>query len=718
MAGQQSNEKVVATASSAKAGTATAGSKTGRRNGHSAAKGNGSASDPPHVCGICNKCFDRSKLFKFGRELGFRSLRTVYLNSWSFYHLADLTYRLIGDLRDRHKRRCARSSQKVKVSKRKSCLACAQSKLGCDLDTPSCSRCVGRGTNCEYAVPPPSALSSVIPRPSSFPAHSPTSRYDHRTGHDFLSYGKHSNSLPYHVSHNNAGDMSSIPIIHSPVSGYPTPPFHDNFLMPLNDSYIGNQPFDLFSSLTSQPFLPNDPRTPTSAGGHSTGFEVSELDSFHGHDIPPTFSDWYHDSSVGSDLQMQQGQIHGPWHPYSNDKHPIEINHIPFHHRSPVENPSSFSLFNVLGLPGNDPSLSPPHSVGFLEVSPTFFPSPEMPFELSSSGTDDTFNHSPIGSDISDLNSDSWRRDSYYPRHESIPEPLHDPSTGFFDIQSLTSLAATTNSKAALNTLFSSLDLIKLVRSYPTMMLQESFYPPFVHHTLYRSADGRIAGPLANALYCVGAYNDMVPSTKRLVHDMINSERESLIRDFRSWSSPNINSLGALHAMCVYQITGLLDMQDPIQVRNAELHHPFLLKLAKRLCSEKLDAGSVKAKESDWNAWRMAETLRRTIFLVNIINTLSRHNHPAQNLSPYDDLDEEQIFNMPLPAPDPMWKASTAGEWELAKSMLGWEHGQQRTIRMVLSRLAEGYSDTENRIWFEDFQPLSLLIIACVRLHM
>ena len=37
----------------------TGGPKSGRRNG--AANGAGSSSDPPHVCGICNKCFDRSK---------------------------------------------------------------------------------------------------------------------------------------------------------------------------------------------------------------------------------------------------------------------------------------------------------------------------------------------------------------------------------------------------------------------------------------------------------------------------------------------------------------------------------------------------------------------------------------------------------------------------------------------------------------------------------
>lgn len=42
--------------------TTATGPKTGRRNGYSA---NTATTDPPHVCGICNKCFDRSKFYEF-----------------------------------------------------------------------------------------------------------------------------------------------------------------------------------------------------------------------------------------------------------------------------------------------------------------------------------------------------------------------------------------------------------------------------------------------------------------------------------------------------------------------------------------------------------------------------------------------------------------------------------------------------------------------------
>lgn len=573
---------------------------------------------------------------------------------------------------------------------------------------------MGRGTNCEYAVPPPSALSSGSTRPSNISTGGSNLQSNQQTGHRSSSYSKQSTGFQYHATHCNPGEVSSIPITPSAASGYPTPPFQDSFLMPLNDNFLGHQPFDLFSSLTSQPFLPNDPRTPTSGSSHSAGFDGSELDPFSAQEAPPTFSDWYQDSGIAPGFDMQQSHMHGPWHPHSNEIHSVELNRTQYHSSGSIESPSSFSLFNALGIPGNDPALSPAHSAGFVEANSTYFPTSAMPFELSSSGTHGTFNHSPSASDLSELTAESWR-DPYH--HRDLSEPSQDPNVGFFDLQSLASLATATNLKATPRALYSDLDLLKLVQSYPAMMLQKNFYPPFVHHSLYRDREGRVAGPLANALCCVSAYSNIVPSSEGLVYNMINTERERLIRRSQSWSSPDVNALGALHAMCVYQIIGLLDIKDPAQTRNAELQHPFFLKLARRLWQENGYANERQNEYMDWETWVVQETLRRTIFLVNIVNTLSRRFHP-QNLSYYEALDEDLILNSTLPAPDPMWKATTSNEWEAAKRKLNWDPRNQPTVHMVISRLGDGHLDEGNPAWFTDFQPLSLLIIACVRLYL
>lgn len=633
----------------------------------------------------------------------------------------ELTSHLPGDLRDRHKRRCARSSHKVKLSKRKSCSACCQSKLGCDLGTPACSRCVGRGTTCEYAVPPPSALSSATARPPNILTGAPTSQSCEQNGQGPSPYAKKSMGMRYHTSHPNPADLPSLSVPHSAASSYPTPTTPDSFMMPLDDSYDSYQPFNLLYYLkNSQPFLPNDPQTPTSGSCPSAGFDAPEFEHFVSHDNPSHFSDWYQDSSVSPSFLPQQNQISGPWQTYSSDRHVAEMDQMNYPHRASMDSHSPFSLFNALGLPANNPannsSVSPAHSTNFGDANSTFLAIPGRQYELSSSTADDSYQDSPIVSEISEFASESWRG-PYPPRAKGMPGPARLPSVGFFDLQSLVSLAATANPKAAPEAILGDMDLIRLVQSYPSMMLQRTYYPPFVHHTLYRDHDGEVAGPMANALYCVDACTTIAPGSESFVYNMINTERERLVRGFHSWSWFDINALDVLHTMCVYQIVGLLNNKDATQARNAELQHPPFLKMAGRLCQEYLQSDTSKDENSDWDTWVIAETLRRTLFLVNIVNTLSRRTH-AQNPSCYNALDESLIFNLALPAPDPMWKACTAGEWELAKVKLGWDVRTQRTIHSVMERLGEGHSDDENRRWFGDFQPLSLLIIACVRLYL
>lgn len=57
---------------------------------------------------------------------------------------------IIGDLRDRHRRRCIKNIGQERQSKRKSCDACAQKKLRCSMTRPSCSRCLQSRRPCVY----------------------------------------------------------------------------------------------------------------------------------------------------------------------------------------------------------------------------------------------------------------------------------------------------------------------------------------------------------------------------------------------------------------------------------------------------------------------------------------------------------------------------------------------------------------------------------------
>ncbi|CUS12225.1 unnamed protein product [Tuber aestivum] len=57
--------------------------------------------------------------------------------------------------RDRHQRRCRQKQISGTIPRKKSCALCTQAKTRCDLLTPSCSRCKGKGLDCHYYHQPP-----------------------------------------------------------------------------------------------------------------------------------------------------------------------------------------------------------------------------------------------------------------------------------------------------------------------------------------------------------------------------------------------------------------------------------------------------------------------------------------------------------------------------------------------------------------------------------
>jgi hypothetical protein len=79
--------------------------------------------------------------------------------------------------------------------------------------------------------------------------------------------------------------------------------------------------------------------------------------------------------------------------------------------------------------------------------------------------------------------------------------------------------------------------LVKIIRSYPRIMVRPGCYPPFVHHKLYRCGAGDIAEPLARAFCCVGAFYASVPTSEGFVYNMISEETKRLVQRFVSGPS-------------------------------------------------------------------------------------------------------------------------------------------------------------------------------------
>ena len=262
--------------------------------------------------------------------------------------------------------------------------------------------------------------------------------------------------------------------------------------------------------------------------------------------------------------------------------------------------------------------------------------------------------------------------------------------------------------------------MIDTLRSYPKLMLDREYYPPFVHPLFYRCSEGGVAEPLAIALCCVSAYSNTTRTSTSFVENMVNTERGRLINDFHSQPSW-IESLASLHAMCVYQILELFEVSNPKEtkskIKQAELHHHFLLKMAHQFSKKYLSADALTENDrSSWESWRTAESVRRTFFFINAINVLAYRNH-ALNPNYYEPFDEDTIFNMPLPAADVLWKATTEDRWKTERDNLG--EGGMDTFkismidkltdeRLFISRNGESFD-------FNEPQEFTKLIIASAK---
>jgi hypothetical protein len=111
-------------------------------------------------------------------------------------------------------------------------------------------------------------------------------------------------------------------------------------------------------------------------------------------------------------------------------------------------------------------------------------------------------------------------------------------------------------------------------------MLKSGHFPPFVHHRVYKCLEGDVLEPLANAFCCLGALNACLPSSEHFAYQLLNAERDRLVKSFWTSGDQDIDVLAAVHAMCVYQIVGFFGLSVE-QARAAELQQPYFLKVGR-----------------------------------------------------------------------------------------------------------------------------------------
>ncbi|KAL4925657.1 Zn(II)2Cys6 transcription factor domain-containing protein [Aspergillus undulatus] len=283
--------------------------------------------------------------------------------------------------------------------------------------------------------------------------------------------------------------------------------------------------------------------------------------------------------------------------------------------------------------------------------------------------------------------------------------------------------------------------MFSVLREYPSLILQRDHWSPFVHHRLYRCSMGGMAKPMGVALACVSAHAGSFGSNHGFVDNLINQERSQLVRDFQSYLDTPENCLAAVHAVCIYQILGLfgdnflpaaikqsrgmkemLDQRRTDCERQAELHSSFVLKMTRRLYAHYRDAiNTTHDAELNWERWKFSESLRRNIFFANIINILGARAGKL-NSAYFEPLDDELVLNLPLPAPECMWRSCSSSEWfearEYALSMLSTPAAAVDRSTRSLTQTLKGLlkDEEEGKLDMSSLLPLTRVILASTKI--
>ncbi|PTB78024.1 hypothetical protein M440DRAFT_1468608 [Trichoderma longibrachiatum ATCC 18648] len=634
------------------------------------------------------------------------------------------------EYRDKHQRRCIQASSRQKLSKQKSCVACASSKLGCDQATPSCSRCIHRNIHCQYV----SALAADGQKRQQ------DQQAAQKNANRRLSQQREQQPV-------QSSDGSPAQFLY--LSGEPHPSLEENIATrdirstgtspELDPMRVAN---GSAHSGTAGNVMPLS--TPSPTGHHHPSAPASNIGigSWHVESPPITRSESLSDQLSGGPLRdagMSLDWFRQNIYPFSaaGSESGESVSHWQRSRLSPSRGnpfmPSDGALSAEMdyvndgamtGISNDDLNFDLLGSLGILTQNQVSTPNAQQ---------------SPLSALLRPPTAATTSGAGMPPPLRSMPSHSHSPSSTDEELSAKESLhdavKMATGGGSSLSGKFedhgwqrcpfhklnTADELVRTICNYPRIMVRPGEYPPFVHHKLYRCATGEVSEPLARAFCCVGAFYASVPTSETFVYSMINEESRKLIDLFHKWSGSDSDMLAVIHAMCIYQILGFFASSSPAQAQLSEMLHLYFLKMTRRLIQQHLLPPSTDevTDEVSWRRWIMKETIRRTVFLVNTINTLSCR---IQKQNPYyfEPLDDHLVRNTTLPAPESLWKASSAEEWIAAKAQLGPEEAARSclTVQQVVDQFMSENdpNDHQNhdicRVKYEQFDAFTRLILA------
>ncbi|KAL3462226.1 hypothetical protein BJX64DRAFT_288557 [Aspergillus heterothallicus] len=615
------------------------------------------------------------------------------------------------EYRDKHYRRCLRAANEPRQTRQRSCVSCVASKLGCDQRIPTCSRCALRGKRCQYATGPKS--NGRVEQQDSSLAGS-EELVQHEPGYLRFDGASGSRLGPEESEMNLNGNGQIQRSGNGPVG-------HDN------GTDTGNG--------TAWPMAP-------SMSGVGIGVGVQQSPDRSMKDVN-MMSDWLRQSpSQGLLVNGDSESTHWPAYRWPSSSPSVtmgEATSIPPEWDDTFQlgmmgmgNDMNFDLLGSLGVlpprssvvpsatPARRPSLRSRRNT---EPPPPLPPPPQQP-QQQQQLTNTTFISSHEDQTFRDYVPTTTSRQTAAILAHPTPQTTSPTSTS-------------PSASCPFHKLTSDLDTVDIICSYPRLMLRPGIYPPFVHHKIYPCAEGEILEPLAKAFCCVGAFYASVKTSEGFVYQLMNNESRRLVNGFQLWSTSDHSMLAAVHAMAIYQILGFFTCTNPEQTRLAELQQLFFLKMVRKLITAHLSrpfpsnntTPTTKTDDNEstnWRKWIVNETIRRTVFLANTINTLS-YRTQKQNPYYYEALDDDSVLNMLLPAPMSVWKASSEEEWLAAKANLNPEERSRSTmtVQTVLDQFTGqgiigrgGRRGRErHRLNFDELDEFSRIVISTAKAY-
>ncbi|KAH7324431.1 hypothetical protein B0I35DRAFT_424159 [Stachybotrys elegans] len=226
-------------------------------------------------------------------------------------------------------------------------------------------------------------------------------------------------------------------------------------------------------------------------------------------------------------------------------------------------------------------------------------------------------------------------------------------------IQPTTSVAFAPRTGAGNAQVLSSI-LIRILQSYPLMLLRRETFPPFVSPLLYSWAEtGQTPPqhPLVNCVSLVHMFKAEAEPNKMFVWSVIKLEQERILLEHPSWDRWGM--LSSIQALVVYCLLRLSD-----QSGRKELDGPLLLTLnvVSRALAASLGDNHTANFSNDvklaWQDWVFNESLRRTLLVMRILDMVV-------------DISEGLACNpvpgfaiMPLPSNATVWGAQSLELWQ------------------------------------------------------